>query len=322
MTDLVTVGETPLLVSPPGTRLLERSPELAMAPHGTESSVAAAGAAMGAEATWVSKLPETPLGERVTSQLAAHGVESEVTWLPPSAGRVGLTFAERGVTPRSGSTHQDRRNTTGSLLAPADVPMDLVRGAEMVFAGAATATLSDSAWETTEAVLRAAGSAGATTALDIDHQPGLTEADDLGETVRGLFDHLDVLFANEDVARNVLGMTGEPRELGNTIVAQHDFEMVVISRSELGGVVVANFSGPNMVHRRETIETETVDPTGDHAAFVGGFLHRILAGGDPEAALSQAVALGSIARTIEGPLVTADPDQVARVAERVDAAGV
>jgi 2-dehydro-3-deoxygluconokinase len=319
MAALVTVGETPLRLSPPGSRRLETAPELELHADGTASSVAVAAAALGAEATWISKLPETPAGRRIVSQLAQHRVDAAVTWVPADAGRVGLTYHEAATSPRPSGTWQDRGNTTAAALTPGDLPMDVVRGASVLLADASTAALSATARETVEAALRAGRGAGATTALDLDYQPGLTDPATLGETVAGLVDHVDVLFANEDAVRRLLDLSGNPRELANSLVADHGLEMVVITRNEYGAIVLADSPGTNVIHEREAVETDPVDSSGQHTAFVGGYLGRLLDGADPAEALEYGVALGALARTVPGPLVSVERDTVDDVAADVAA---
>lgn len=318
MTELITFGETPLRVSPRGARQFETASEAELHADGTESNVAVAAACLGAECTWISKLPDTAPGRRIVRALKQRGVDTEVGWVANTGARLGVTYHEDGPEPRTAGTWHDRDRTTAATMAPGDVPMELVQNAEIIFTGASVASLSDAAFETAEALHRAGGGAGATTALDLDLQPGHRDADALREAVLPLMKHLDVLFSNEGTARSVLDRTGKPRELANGIAAEHDLKMVVITRSEMGAVVLHDKPGTNVIHERKSLQTEVVDTTGQHEALVGGFLQRLLDGGDADEALSYGVAMSALARTVPGPLLTVDPDQVAATAGKVE----
>jgi 2-dehydro-3-deoxygluconokinase len=313
MTELITFGETPLRISPRASRRLETASEAEVYADGTESTVAVAAASLGAECTWISRLPDTPPGRRVVRELEQHGIETEVGWAEEGDARLGIVYHEDAPAPRSSGTWHDRDLTTAATVTPGDVPMELVQSADVIVTGAATPTLSDAAFETAEALHRAGGGAGATTALDLDHRAGHRDADDVRGTVLSLAEHLDVLFANETTARTVFGRTGKPRELANGLVAEHGLEMAVITRSERGAVVLHDTPGTNVIHERDTVETEVVDAAGQHEALVGGFLQRLLADADAAEALSYGVAMAALARTVPGPLVTVERHQVERV---------
>jgi 2-dehydro-3-deoxygluconokinase len=166
-------------------------------------------------------------------------------------------------------------------------------------------------------MLRAAHGSGVTTAIDVDYQAGLADPEFLREVLLELFEHLEVLIANEERIRTVLDRSGHPRELANSVAAEYDLDTVVITRSKRGAVALQDTPGTNVIHERETVETEAVDDSGQHGAFSGGFLARLADDGDLSAALSYGVAAATFARTMPGPLLTAERSEVDRVVEDV-----
>jgi 2-dehydro-3-deoxygluconokinase len=317
MSELVTFGETPLQFSPPEQERLETVREATVHADGTESNVAVAASVLGADSTWVSKLPDTPLGRRVVGQLHEHGIDTSITWSEGDRARQGTVFRETGYPPRAGAQFHDRENVAAATADPGDLPMGLVQSADVVFSGVMTPSLSEAAATTTEAMLRAAHGSGVTTAVDVDFQPGLRSAERVGATLEGLFEHLDVLLANETHVERVLDTSGQPRELANVIAAEHDLETVVITRSNHGAVALQNTPGTNVMHERETIDHEALDPAGQHAAFAGAFLQRLGDGDDLAAALDYGVAAATLARTIPGPLLTARREEIDRLVDEI-----
>lgn len=317
MSELVTFGETPLQFSPPGKERLETARETTLYPDGTESNAAVAANQLGTNSTWVSKLPATALSRRVVGELERYGIETSITWASQQAGRQGLVFREAGQPPRDPQRWHDRDNTATVTAEPSDLPMETIQTSDVVFSGISTASLAVEARAPVKAMLRAAYGSGPTTALDIDYQAGLRPASDVRETLMILIDHLDILIANEDNIQTVLDMTGKPRELANRIATEHDLETVVITRNDDGAVVMQNTPGTNIIHEKDSIETDAVDSAGKDAAFSGGFLARIADGADLEEALSYGIAAATLVQTVPGPFLTADRAEIKRVAEDV-----
>lgn len=315
MTQLVTFGETSLRLTPRGRERFETARDLGMRADGTESNAAVAARRLGTEALWLSKLPDTALGHRVVAELHEQGLETDVVWADPDGdGRQGLLFHEPGATPREAVLIEDRAGAAAATLEPGALPMQTIQAADAVFVGGATPALSGQALRTTEAVLRAAGG---TTVFELDFRPGLWSAAEARGALTDAFDSIDVLVGSEDDARAVFDRTGKPRELVHSIAAEYDFERVVITRSERGAIAWHD----NVIHEQATVDTEEVDPTGQHGAFVGAFLDRLLDGASTDRALTWGVAMAALARTIPGPLTTVDRAAVERVVERLDDQG-
>ena len=305
MSDLVTVGDASLRLSPVGSERLETATDVRMRTAGTECAVAVAASRLGADSVWMSQLPDTALGRRVVSELHEHGITTDVNWV--ESGRQGLLFHESASEPRESMTIPDRVETAAASMTPGDLTMDRVQNARMVFVAGSTLALSDTAMQTAQAVMRAGG--GGETGLavfDLDYQPSMWPPEAAKPKVTTLLDATDVLFANEDQLRTVLDRSGQPRELAHTLAAERDIDMVVITRSEHGAIAYHD----GVIHEQDSIETDVVDPAGQHEAFIGGYLQRLAEGAPPDEALSYGVGTAALARTIPGPLTTVNREEV------------
>ncbi|ACV10196.1 PfkB domain protein [Halorhabdus utahensis DSM 12940] len=312
MPSLITVGETPLRLSPPGNRRFVGSETVQLTATGTESNVAIAAAALGADATWASKLPSTQLGKRVVSELREYGVETDVAWT--ESGRVGLEFRQPGVPPREPVIIHDRDGATAGSMTPADIPMDDVEAADGVFVAGSSAALSETAAETVAAVLRASGSDNGLSVFELDYRPRLWDAEDARETLTPMLEHVDVLIANENQLRTVFGRTGDPREAAHGVASKWDIDLLAMTRGEHGALVIDD----SVVHEIESVEAETVDAAGQHDAFSGAFVAQLLAGDRPDAALSHAVAAATLTRTTPGPIPAFDRTDVESLVEQLE----
>jgi len=311
MPNIVTVGDASLRLSPVGKERIETASDVRMRTAGTECSVAVAANRLGGEAIWLSKLPDSSLGRRVVSELHEHGVATNVAWT--DEGRQGLTFYEAAAPPRDTVMISDRANTAASTITPGDLPMDLVQGAKAVFVSGSTMALSETAADTAEAVLRAAGGNDGVTAFDLDYQPHVWQPSTARETLTRAFDAVDILFANEGHLKTVLKKSGQAREIAHTVAAEHDFEMVIITQSEHGAIAYHD----GVIQDQDSVETEIVDPSGQHEAFIGAFLARMLAGTDPDEALAYGVATAALTRTIPGPLTTVKRGEVDALVDHI-----
>gem|GEM_PF-595352 len=317
MAELITFGETPIRFSPPGKQRLEMAREATIHADGTASNVAVAAHELGAETLWLSKLPETPLGRRVETQLEEQGIETNITWSETAEHRQGLVFRESAATPRETKNWHDRGHTAAATAKPADFPMERIQSTETIFTGLSTAVLSEQAAKTTGALLRAAAGGGAMTAVDLDYSAGLAPPETYDGVLETLAPEIDVLFADEDSARQALDRSGGPRELANTIASGYDLEIVVITRSERGAIALRNSPGTNIIHEREAVEYESIDPTGAHGAFIGAFLQQLIAGSDTARSLTYAVAAETLVSTIPGPFLTTTMGEIDPIADAV-----
>jgi len=302
VSDIVTFGETMLRLSPPGNERLENADEFEVRAAGAESNVAIAADRLGASATWLSKVPETPLGRRVVSELRSHGIETDVTW--SHRGRQGTYYLEHAGKPRGTNVIYDRENTAVSTTKIRDVDVDRIQDARVFFTTGITPALSSTLRDTTLKLLKAARKGGTTTAFDFNYRRKLWSPDEARETLTKLFPGIDVLVIAARDARTVLGFEGDPRQLAHKLGSQYDFTTVVVTRGEEGAVGWHD----SVVHDHGAYETDTVDPIGTGDAFTGAFIARRLDGDDVSTALEYAAATASLKRTIPGDaaLVTAD----------------
>jgi 2-dehydro-3-deoxygluconokinase len=317
MVELVTFGETPIRISPPDNERVEMAREARLYADGTESNVAVAAHELGTETLWLSKLPDTAVGRNVVRQIGSKGVDTDIAWSDDPDRRQGLTFSESVVPPRESLSWYDRENTAAATAKPGDFPMETVQSGDVVFTALSTAVLSEMVAETSEALLRASGGSGAVTALDLDYSSGLASRQRYHEVFEQISPEVDVFFATETDARTALDRSGGARELANTLASKYDFQIVVITLEERGAVALHDTPGTNVIHERNTIDTDSIDPNGQHGVFIGAFLNQLIGGADTARSLSYAVAAAALARTLPGPFLTTTGEELEGVVDQV-----
>ncbi|MFC5278022.1 bifunctional 2-dehydro-3-deoxygluconokinase/2-dehydro-3-deoxygalactonokinase [Halorubrum rubrum] len=311
VTDLVTFGETMLRLSPPRGERLERTRDLDVQAGGAESNVAVGTSRLGADAVWFSKLPDSPLGRRIVSELRSHGVRTGVAWADPDASRVGTYYLEHGGEPRGTNVIYDRANAAVTTVEPAELPTTALESAAYFHTTGITPALSETTRETTRALLRAAGEADVTRTFDLNYRAKLWEPATARETYETLFADVDVLFVPRRDAREVLDREGDAVEIAHGLASEHGFESVIVTRGTGGAVALRNGS----VHEQGVFEAETFDAIGTGDAFVAGYLAERIDGGDVPAALERAAATAALKRTVGGDIAIVTPEEVDRVLE-------
>ncbi|QSW99996.1 bifunctional 2-dehydro-3-deoxygluconokinase/2-dehydro-3-deoxygalactonokinase [Haloterrigena alkaliphila] len=304
MSDIVTFGETMLRLSPPGNERLENASDFEVMAAGAESNVAIAASRLGATATWLSKVPETPLGRRVVGEIRSHGIEADVVW--SHRGRQGTYYLEKGGEPRGTNVIYDRENTAVSTAEAREFDIERIQDARVFFTSGITPALSSTLRETTMKMLKAARQGGTTTAFDFNYRRKLWSPDEAHETLTKLFPGIDVLVIAARDARTVLGFEGDPRQLAHRLGSQYDFTTVVVTRGA-DGVVGWHDS---VVHEQNAYETDTVSPIGTGDAFTGAFIARRLHGDDVPTALEYGTATAAIKRTIPGDVALVSKEEV------------
>lgn len=303
---IASFGDTALRFATREGERFETAREVRVHVDGVSSNAAAIASRLGADAVWLSKLADTPLGRRAVAELHEHGLETDVAWA--DGGRHGLKFHENGTPPRPSRLVQDRADTAMAAVSPGDFPVGRVQEADAVFTTGSMAALSDEAAETAGALLR---SAPGLRAMDLDFHPGVWSVAEARDTLADLFDPVELLFASEDGAKAVFDRTGSPRELVHTIASDHGFSHVILTRSEHG--VVGYHDG--VLHEQPAFETEATDSAGQHAALVGAVLQQLTAGASTDTALAHGAATAALARTMTGPLPAVEPTDVKQLVD-------
>ena len=313
MSDLVTFGETMLRLSPPTGERLEQASRFDVHAAGAESNTAVAAERLGAVSTWISKLPDSPLGRRVVNELRGYGIDVDVVW--DDDGRQGTYYLEHAGEPRGTNVIYDRTDAAVTTATAEELPAAHIRDARLFYTSGITPALSNTLRETTATLLRAAGEAGTRTALDVNYREKLWTPAEARKTLLRLFEYLDVLFLATKDARRVLDYEGEPRQLAHSLANEYDIETVVVTQGEHGALAISD----GVLHEQGVFSAETLDPIGTGDAFVGAFLARRLSGDGVERALEMAAATASLKRTIGGDVATvtqAEVEAVVRDGER------
>lgn len=312
MTDVVVLGEAMLRLSPPRFERLEQATTFQVVVGGSELSVAANLARLGAPARWVSALPATPLGRMVANAARQHGVDTScVRWAPD--GRVGVYYYEEGAAPRPSQVIYDRKGSACSLLRPGDVDWGTaLRGARLFHTCGITPALSAGCRAVTLEALTASRSLGIATSFDLNFRSRLWSVEEASACYREIAPLVDILFASAPALHAFfdLGETAEVAAKG--VMDRFGVRLVVLTErvaSGMLGATVSSMAVSDRVYRGRSWDVEIVDRLGAGDAYDAGFLFGYLQG-DIEKAVAYAGAMAALQQTVPGELAWVTEDEV------------
>ncbi|QLH83637.1 bifunctional 2-dehydro-3-deoxygluconokinase/2-dehydro-3-deoxygalactonokinase [Halosimplex pelagicum] len=316
MTDLVTVGESMLRLSPPDHQRLEAMDELDVHVAGAESNVAVAAQRLGLDAAWVSKLPDSPLGRRVTSALGNHGVDADVVW--DDDARMGTYYVEMAGKPRGTDVIYDRADAAVTSATADELATDRIAEADAFYTSGITPALSETLLETTTDLLELAAENDTTTVFDVNYRSKLWSPAEARDTLEDLFEDIDVLVVAVRDARAVLDREGDAEAIARDLADEFDFDLTLVTRGGEGSLALHE----GEAFEQGVFEAEEYDTVGTGDAFVGGFLASWLDGESVPDALEYGAATASLKRTIPGDIALVTPDEVEQVVESGEQSGI
>lgn len=168
--EVVTLGETMVLLWPRDGDPLETASIYERSMGGAESNFAIALARLGHRVRWISQLGDDPFGRYVRATLEGEGVDVAA---PVDAQAPTAVFFKERVSSGPRRVFYYRRGSAASRLSPDDVRPEHVTGARVVHLTGITPVLSPSCAEAVERALALAREAGAIVCVDPNVRPQL-----------------------------------------------------------------------------------------------------------------------------------------------------
>lgn len=289
---VVTLGETMGLFYSETPGSLLHATHLKLGIGGAESNVAIGLARLGTPATWIGRVGDDSLGQRIIRELRAEDVCVRVA--VDADAPTGLMVKERR-TPESIHVRYYRSGSAGSRLTAADIPEDDIAAAAMLHVTGITPALSASAHDAVLTATRIAHDAGVPISFDVNHRVSLWP--DHGEVpvYRRLAELSTVVFAGVSEARLLVPDAETPSDLARGL-ADAGPSQVIIKLGAEG--CYARIDGVDYV--QSAVPITVVDSVGAGDAFVAGYLSELVAGADPSDRLRTAVMTGAFACLTSG----------------------
>jgi 2-dehydro-3-deoxygluconokinase len=301
--DFLTLGETLIRLSPPGMLRLEQARAFEVGVGGSELNVACLLARLGRRTTWVSRLPQGPLGRIVDGEGRRHGVDmSHVTWVPMDHdARLGLMFFEAGPAPRNARVIYDRKNSAAAGMAIGDIDWpSLIAASARVHLSGITPALSESCKAVVLDVAGLAGRAGKPLSYDLNYRATLTTPREAEAVLATIAPHLELFVVAERDAQQVLGFAEAGERLAEAVAARYGVPLVALTRppaADSGDIFLVR----GTVRYAPRYPVEIVDRIGAGDSFLAGLIHGLL-DGDADRAIRLAAYAAAIGLATPGDI--------------------
>jgi 2-dehydro-3-deoxygluconokinase len=307
--EVITLGEAMLRLSVPAGTSLETAGQLDLHVAGAEANTAIALAQLGRSVTWVSCLPGSPLGRRVSRELLRYGVDvSHVKWLDEQ--RMGVYYVELAAPPRPVGVIYDRAGSTAAAMTSEDFPFGLLDTARVVHLTGITPALSADCRHLALDVADRARSSDCLLTLDVNYRAKLWSPEEARSTLADLARGADAVVLTREDASDVFDLAGEPADVAERVRDELETDSLVLTLGDQGSVWVSK-EGSGKI---EAHPTAVIDRLGAGDALMAGIIDGLLAG-DLKHGLVIGTALASLALGTNGDHVVTTRAEVARLIE-------
>lgn len=206
MNKIVTFGELMLRLKSPFKERLLQSPSLEAVFGGSEANVAVSIANYGGNASFITSLPNNPIGVAAIKQMRQYGVEVNAA---RADARMGLYFLESGADMRPSRVIYDRADSAFSLTPPTAYDWkSIMEGATIFHVSGVTCAICQNTLDCAKSAIKAAKDAGAMVSVDLNYRKKLWNYGKTSiEVMTKIVHDCDILVANEGDIQSCLGIT-------------------------------------------------------------------------------------------------------------------
>ena len=332
---IVTFGELLLRFSKPDHLRLMQGDVFTSKYGGSEANVAVSLAMLGEDVTYITRLPDTPIGHGGAMCLAQLGVDT--SHILYGGQRIGTYYFEPAAGMRAAKVIYDRNNSAYYDLKPGMIPWsEILRGADIFQVSGITAAISQQAADATFEALDIAAEMGITISFDINYRKNLWRyGADPRKTLSKMLSRCDMMFGDA-IEFEWLSQHPQPPF---TAVDSH-FEMQMDEYREwfdelhiryprlrhwlmgMRNIVDSNhhtltallWSEGELLQAPIIDIPDVVDPVGVGDAFMGAFLHATrLFPADKQKQLNYSLAAATLKNTITGDFNLSTHDEIMEV---------
>ena len=334
---IVTFGELLLRFSKPGQLRLTQGDMFTSKYGGSEANVAVSLATQGENVTYITRLPDTPVGHAGAQCMAQMGVD--ISRIVYGGQRIGTYYFEPAAGMRAAKVVYDRDHSAYYDLAPGMIPWrEILKDADIFQVSGITAAISQQAADATFEALDIAEEMGITISFDINYRKNLLKyGADPRQTLQRMLQRCDMMFGDaiefEWISQhpqppftatdsNFKMQIPEYRQWFDELHAQYPrcrqwlMGMRNIVDSNHHTLTALLFTDGELLEAPIIDIPDVVDPVGVGDAFMGGFLHALsIFPGDREKQLNYSLAAASLKNTIPGDFNLSTEEEIQAVME-------
>ena len=282
----------------------------------------------GMDASYVTKLPDNPLGAAARNEVRRFGVDTkDIVW---GGSRLGIYFVEKGASMRPSKVIYDRKYSSIAGVKPGDIDWDRVfDGAQWFHWTDITPALSDSAAEVTLEACKKAKEKGLTVSCDLNYRKKLWTREKARKVMSELVTYVDVMIANDEDSKDVFGIEAEGSDIESGKLSETGYRDLARKLSSTFGAKKVAFTlresisandnnwsallydaASDTAVRSRQYAIRIVDRVGGGDSFGGGLIYGMINGMNDADAVKFAAAASALKHTIEGDFNRVTLDEV------------
>lgn len=313
----VTVGLGDFLASfsPKGYERFTQARSYDVTFTGAEANVLVSLSRFGLPVRFVSRLPDTDMGEAALMQLNSFGVDTAC--VARGGPRLGLLYLEKGASQRPSKVIYDRHHSSICEAVPEHFDFEKIfENAGWFHFTGITPALSDSAAELIQTACKIAKSAGITISCDLNYRKNLWTTEKAKAVMEPLLEYVDVLIANEEDVEKVLGIKASGSdvesgklsgdgyiEVAKLLTEQYNLKAVATTLRESISASVNNWSAllyeDGQAYLSRKYHIQIVNRVGGGDSFSAGLIYAMQRGDTPLDCVEFAAAASCLKHTIE-----------------------
>lgn len=219
MANITALGELLMRLSPPGCERFIQADEFDINFGGAEANVAVSLANFGHSVEFISKVPDTPIGECAVAALRKYGVG--VKNIVRGGERLGIYFLETGSSVRASNVVYDRAHSSITSALPSEFDFDeIFSDSDLFHFTGITPAVSDLAAELTEAACKAAKAHNVKISCDFNYRKNLWSDEKSKSVMTRLMPYVDIFFGGTNDAYKVLDRAERPDDTPESVFCE------------------------------------------------------------------------------------------------------
>jgi len=321
---VITFGEIMLRLKSPGFERFLQSPVFEATFGGGEANVAVSLACLGINSSYVTAIPDNPIGQACIGELNKYGVDTSL--IIKTNKRLGIYYLEQGACQRSSVVIYDREHSAISETQAEQYDWEKIfKDATWFHISGITPAISANAANVSIAAVSFAKKKGVQVSCDLNYRGKLWKYGKKAPEVMGeIMKYVDIAIGNEEDCQKSLGIETKIstdnagfsedayKEITEKVLSKYpDLKKIAITLRQSNSADINGWSAV-INNRKEYLSSihydisDIVDRVGSGDAFAAGLIYGFNKYGSDKEALDFAVAASCLKHTVPGdlPLVT------------------
>lgn len=326
MANIITMGEMLMRLSTKNHEKFLQAADFNICYGGSESNVAISLANFGHNVSYITKLPNTPIGHSAAATLKKYGVDTgKIVY---ADGRMGIYYIEIGSSLRPSNVVYDRADSTMCNVELSDFDFDKIfQEKDWFHFSGITPAISSQAAELTLEAAKAAKRNGLMVSCDLNFRKKLWTREQAQQIMPQYMEYVDVCMGGREDAIKMLGFNLSKMNEDDTpnmeayqqmfqeMMEKYHFKYVVSSLrqshtssyNELSGCI---YDGRKLYKAAKYQIEPMVDRVGGGDAFAAGIIDGLVTEKSPQEVIDFAVAASVLKHTIPGDINLASREEV------------